>query len=106
MDSVIHGKYRVDSEELKNQMLLAKQTGVVSDRLASLWLTIIKKQLNSPNFKYYELHLKQDMTARAFEKLMGCPRTFRDSFMPYSAQNYLKLVIWRAFLDVIKAEYK
>lgn len=97
----------IDRNELHNEMKAYKDTGVISERLGQLFLTMVDHILGHSNFRNYTADIKEDMKSHALLMLVkyshNCDAYQRDASQVF---NYLSTVTFNAFKQILLKYYK
>ena len=97
----------IDRTELHSEMKAYKDTGVISERLGQLFLTITDHILGHSNFRNYTQAVREEMKSYALLLLIkyshNCDAYERDARQVF---NYLSTVTFNAFKQVLQKYYK
>ena len=97
----------IDRNELHSEMKAYKDTGVISERLGQLFITMTDHILGHSNFRNYTSDLKEEMRSHALLLLVkyshNCDAYQRDARQVF---NYLSTVIFNAFKQTLQKYYK
>ena len=97
----------IDRDELHSEMQAYKDTGVISERLGQLFITMTDHILGHSNFRNYTADLKEEMRSHALMLLVkyshNCDAYQRDARQVF---NYLSTVVFNAFKQVLQKYYK
>ena len=97
----------IDRNELHSEMKAYKDTGVISERLGQLFLTITDHILGHSNFRNYTQDVRQEMKSHALILLVkyshNCDAYQRDARQVF---NYLSTVTFNAFKQILLKYYK
>lgn len=97
----------IDRIELHNEMKAYKDTGVISERLGQLFMTMTDHILGHSNFRNYTADLKEEMRSHALLLLVkyshNCDAYQRDARQVF---NYLSTVTFNAFKQTLQKYYK
>ena len=97
----------IDCNELHSEMKAYKDTGVISERLGQLLITITDHILGHSNFRNYTQDVRQEMKSYALLLLIkyshNCDAYQRDARQVF---NYLSTVTFNAFKQVLQKYYK
>lgn len=97
----------IDRNELHSEMKAYKDTGVISERLGQLFLTITDHILGHSNFRNYTQDVRQEMKSHALLMLVkyshNCDAYQRDARQTF---NYITTIIFNAFRQVLLRYYK
>ena len=97
----------IDRTELHSEMKAYKDTGVISERLGQLFITITDHILGHSNFRNYTQDVRQEMKSYALLLLIkyshNCDAYQRDARQVF---NYLSTVTFNAFKQVLQKYYK
>lgn len=97
----------IDRTELHSEMKAYKDTGVMSERLGQLFLTMTDHILGHSNFRNYTADLKEEMKSHALLLLVkyshNCDAYERDARQTF---NYLTTIIFNAYKQVLQKYYK
>ena len=97
----------IDRTELHNEMKAYKDTGVISERLGQLFLTMTDHILGHSNFRNYTADLKEEMKSHALMLLVkyshNCDAYERDARQVF---NYLSTVVFNACKQTLLKYYK
>lgn len=97
----------IDCNELHSEMKAYKDTGVISERLGQLFITITDHILGHSNFRNYTQAVREEMKSYALLLLIkyshNCDAYERDARQVF---NYLSTVIFNAFKQVLQKYYK
>ena len=97
----------IDRNELHSEMKSYKDTGVISERLGQLFLTITDHILGHSNFRHYTQDVRQEMKSHALLMLVkyshNCDAYQRDSRQTF---NYITTIIMNACKQILIKHYK
>ena len=97
----------IDCNELHSEMKAYKDTGVISERLGQLFITITDHILGHSNFRNYTQAVREEMKSYALLLLIkyshNCDAYERDARQVF---NYLSTVTFNAFKQVLQKYYK
>lgn len=97
----------IDRNELHSEMKAYKDTGVISERLGQLFITITDHILGHSNFRNYTQAVREEMKSYALLLLIkyshNCDAYERDARQVF---NYLSTVTFNAFKQVLQKYYK
>ena len=97
----------IDRTELHSEMKAYKDTGVISERLGQLFITITDHILGHSNFRNYTQAVREEMKSYALLLLIkyshNCDAYERDARQVF---NYLSTVTFNAFKQVLQKYYK
>ena len=97
----------IDRTELHSEMKAYKDTGVISERLGQLFLTITTHILGHSNFRNYTLDVRQEMKSHALLMLVkyshNCDAYQRDARQTF---NYITTVVMNACKQILIKYYK
>ena len=97
----------IDCNELHSEMKAYKDTGVISERLGQLFITITDHILGHSNFRNYTQVVREEMKSYALLLLIkyshNCDAYQRDARQVF---NYLTTVTFNAFKQVLQKYYK
>ena len=97
----------IDRTELHSEMKAYKDTGVISERLGQLFITMADHILGHSNFRNYTQAVRDEMKSYALLLLIkyshNCDAYQRDARQTF---NYLSTVIFNAFKQVLQKYYK
>ena len=97
----------IDRTELHSEMKAYKDTGVISERLGQLFLTITTHILGHSNFRNYTQDVRQEMKSHALLMLVkyshNCDAYQRDARQTF---NYITTVVMNACKQVLIKYYK
>ena len=97
----------IDRNELHSEMKAYKDTGVISERLGQLFLTMTDHILGHSNFRNYTADIKEEMKSHALILLVkyshNCDAYQRDARQVF---NYLSTVTFNAFKQILLKYYK
>ena len=97
----------IDRNELHSEMKAYKDTGVMSERLGQLFITMVDHILGHSNFRNYTTDIKDEMRSHALLLLVkyshNCDAYQRDARQVF---NYLSTVIFNAFKQTLQKYYK
>ena len=97
----------IDCNELHSEMKAYKDTGVISERLGQLFITITDHILGHSNFRNYTQAVREEMKSYALLLLIkyshNCDAYERDARQVF---NYLSTVTFNAFRQVLQKYYK
>ena len=104
------GKQRnnyIDRNELHSEMKAYKDTGVISERLGQLFITMTDHILGHSNFRNYTQAVREEMKSYALLLLIkyshNCDAYQRDARQVF---NYLSTVTFNAFKQTLQKYYK
>ena len=97
----------IDRNELHSEMKTYKDTGIISERLGQLFLTMIDHILGHSNFRNYAYDLKEEMKSHALLMIIkyvhNCNAYERDATSVFA---YVTTIIFNAYRQVLKKYYK
>ena len=97
----------IDRNELHSEMKAYKDTGVISERLGQLFLTITTHILGHSNFRNYTQDVRQEMKSHALLMLVkyshNCDAYQRDARQTF---NYITTIIMNACKQILIKYYK
>lgn len=97
----------IDRNELHSEMKAYKDTGVISERLGQLFITMVDHILGHSNFRNYTADIKEEMRSHALMLLVkyshNCDAYQRDARQVF---NYLSTVTFNAFKQTLQKYYK
>ena len=97
----------IDRTELHSEMKAYKDTGVISERLGQLFITIITHILGHSNFRNYTQDVRQEMKSHALLMLVkyshNCDAYQRDARQTF---NYITTVVMNACKQILIKHYK
>lgn len=97
----------IDCNELHSEMKAYKDTGVISERLGQLFITITDHILGHSNFRNYTQAVREEMRSHALLLLVryshNCDAYQRDARQVF---NYLSTVTFNAFKQTLQKYYK
>lgn len=97
----------IDRNELHSEMKAYKDTGVISERLGQLFLTMTDHILGHSNFRNYTADLKEEMRSHALLLLVkyshNCDAYERDARQTF---NYITTIIFNACKQTLQKYYK
>ena len=97
----------IDRNELHSEMKAYKDTGVISERLGQLFITMTDHILGHSNFRNYTQAVREEMKSYALLLLIkyshNCDAYERDARQVF---NYLSTVTFNAFKQVLQKYYK
>ena len=97
----------IDRNELHSEMKAYKDTGVISERLGQLFLTITTHILGHSNFRNYTQDVRQEMKSHALLMLVkyshNCDAYQRDARQTF---NYITTVVMNACKQILIKYYK
>ena len=97
----------IDRTELHSEMKTYKDTGVISERLGQLFITMVDHILGHSNFRNYTQDVREEMKSHALLLLVkyshNCDAYQRDARQVF---NYLTTVTFNAFKQVLQKYYK
>ena len=97
----------IDRNEVHSEMKAYKDTGVMSERLGQLFITMVDHILGHSNFRNYTTDIKDEMRSHALLLLVkyshNCDAYQRDARQVF---NYLSTVIFNAFKQTLQKYYK
>ena len=97
----------IDCNELHSEMKAYKDTGVISERLGQLFITITDHILGHSNFRNYTQAVREEMKSYALLLLVkyshNCDAYQRDARQVF---NYLSTVTFNAFKQILQKYYK
>ena len=97
----------IDRTELHSEMKAYKDTGVISERLGQLFLTITTHILGHSNFRNYTQDVRQEMKSHALLMLVkyshNCDAYQRDARQTF---NYITTVVMNACKQILIKYYK
>ena len=97
----------IDCNELHSEMKAYKDTGVISERLGQLFITITDHILGHSNFRNYTQAVREEMKSYALLLLIkyshNCDAYERDARQTF---NYITTITMNAFKQVLQKYYK
>lgn len=97
----------IDRNELHSEMKAYKDTGIISERLGQLFITMTDHILGHSNFRNYTQDVREEMKSHALMLLVkyshNCDAYQRDARQVF---NYLSTVTFNAFKQVLQKYYK
>ena len=97
----------IDRNELHSEMKAYKDTGVISERLGQLFITMTDHILGHSNFRNYTADLKEEMRSHALMLLVkyshNCDAYQRDARQTF---NYITTIIFNACKQTLQKYYK
>ena len=97
----------IDRTELHSEMKAYKDTGVISERLGQLFLTITTHILGHSNFRNYTQDVREEMKSHALLMLVkyshNCDAYQRDARQTF---NYITTVVMNACKQILIKYYK
>ena len=97
----------IDRNELYSEMKAYKDTGVISERLGQLFITITDHILGHSNFRNYTKDLKEEMKGYALLMLVkyshNCDAYQRDARQTF---NYITTIAMNACKQILIKHYK
>ena len=97
----------IDRTELHSEMKAYKDTGVISERLGQLFITMTDHILGHSNFRNYEQAVREEMKSRALLLLVkyshNCDAHQRDARQTF---NYITTIIFNACKQTLQKYYK
>ena len=97
----------IDRNELHSEMKAYKDTGVISERLGQLFLTITTHILGHSNFRNYTQDVRQEMKSHSLLMLVkyshNCDAYQRDASQTF---NYITTVVMNACKQILIKYYK
>ena len=97
----------IDRDELHSEMKAYKDTGVISERLGQLFITMVDHILGHSNFRNYTADIKEEMKSHALLLLVkyshNCDAYQRDARQTF---NYITTITMNAFKQVLQKYYK
>ena len=97
----------IDRNELHSEMKAYKDTGVISERLGQLFLTITTHILGHSNFRNYTQDVRQEMKSHALLLLIkyshNCDAYQRDARQTF---NYITTIAMNACKQILIKYYK
>ena len=97
----------INRTELHNEMKAYKDTGVISERLGQLFITMTDHILGHSNFRNYTADLKEEMRSHALMLLVkyshNCDAYQRDARQTF---NYITTIVMNACKQVLQKYYK
>lgn len=97
----------IDRNELHSEMKAYKDTGVISERLGQLFLTITDHILGHSNFRNYTQDVRQEMKSHSLLMLVkyshNCDAYQRDARQTF---NYITTVVMNACKQILIKYYK
>lgn len=104
------GKQRnnyIDRDELHSEMKAYKDTGVISERLGQLFITMVDHILGHSNFRNYTQDVREEMKSHALLLLVkyshNCDAYQRDARQTF---NYITTIIFNACKQILQKYYK
>lgn len=97
----------IDRNELHSEMKAYKDTGVISERLGQLFITMVDHILGHSNFRNYTQAVREEMKSHALLLLIkyshNCDAYQRDARQVF---NYLTTIIFNACKQTLQKYYK
>ena len=97
----------IDRTELHSEMKAYKDTGVISERLGQLFITMVDHILGHSNFRNYTADLKEEMKSHTLMLLVkyshNCDAYERNARQTF---NYVTTIIFNACKQVLQKYYK
>lgn len=97
----------IDRNELHSEMKAYKDTGVISERLGQLFITMTDHILGHSNFRNYTQDVREEMKSHALLLLIkyshNCDAYQRDARQVF---NYLTTIIFNACKQTLQKYYK
>ena len=97
----------IDRNELHSEMKAYKDTGVISERLGQLFITMTDHILGHSNFRNYTADIKEEMKSHALLLLVkyshNCDAYERNARQTF---NYITTIIFNACKQVLQKYYK
>ena len=97
----------IDRNELHSEMQAYKDTGVISERLGQLFLTITTHILGHSNFRNYTQDVREEMRSHALLLLVkyshNCDADERNARQTF---NYITTIVMNAWKQVLIKYYK
>ena len=97
----------IDRNELHSEMKAYKDTGVISERLGQLFITITDHILGHSNFRNYTQAVREEMKSYALLLLIkyshNCDAYERDARSVFA---YVTTIIFNAYRQVLQKYYK
>lgn len=97
----------IDRTELHSEMKAYKDTGVISERLGQLFITMVDHILGHSNFRNYTQAVREEMKSYALLLLVkyshNCDAYQRDARQTF---NYITTVVFNSFKQVLQKYYK
>ena len=97
----------IDRNELHSEMKVYKDTGVISERLGQLFITMVDHILGHSNFRNYTQAVREEMKSYALLLLVkyshNCDAYQRDARQTF---NYITTITMNAFKQVLQKYYK
>ena len=97
----------IDCNELHSEMKAYKDTGVISERLGQLFITITDHILGHSNFRNYTQAVREEMKSYALLLLIkyshNCDAYQRDARQTF---NYITTITMNSFKQVLQKYYK
>ena len=97
----------IDRNELHSEMKAYKDTGVISERLGQLFITITDHILGHSNFRNYTQAVREEMKSYALLLLIkyshNCDAYQRDARSVFA---YVTTIIFNAYRQVLQKYYK
>ena len=97
----------IDCNELHSEMKAYKDTGVISERLGQLFITMVDHILGHSNFRNYTQSIREEMKSYALLLLIkyshNCDAYQRDARQTF---NYITTITMNAFKQVLQKYYK
>lgn len=97
----------IDRDELHSEMKAYKDTGVISERLGQLFITMVDHILGHSNFRNYTQDVREEMRSHALLLLIkyshNCDAYERDARQTF---NYITTITMNACKQVLQKYYK
>ena len=97
----------IDRNELHSEMKAYKDTGVISERLGQLFITMVDHILGHSNFRNYTQDVREEMKSHALMLLVkyshNCDAYQRDARQTF---NYITTITMNACKQVLQKYYK
>lgn len=97
----------IDRAELHSEMKAYKDTGVISERLGQLFITMVDHILGHSNFRNYTADLKEEMKSHALLLLIkyshNCDAYERNARQTF---NYITTIVMNACKQILQKYYK
>lgn len=97
----------IDRNELHSEMKAYKDTGVISERLGQLFITMVDHILGHSNFRNYTVDIKEEMKSHSLMLLVkyshNCDAYQRDARQTF---NYITTIVMNSCKQVLQKYYK
>ena len=97
----------IDRDELHSEMKAYKDTGVISERLGQLFITMTDHILGHSNFRNYTADIKEEMKSHALLLLVkyshNCDAYERNARQTF---NYITTIVMNSCKQVLQKYYK